>query len=1073
MTSDFLPDVVVLGMPSSGKTVFLSVLGLKFALPSNGQAFAPLGFRMNPDLNDNNRTANVISEANEKFRKGEWPDATEEGREYPLRWDVFTGNRKIFQLTSMDVAGEAFVKAFGDKGGIGTQKKGQGSKKSKRNAGTDGLLDESDTPQQETPSTADGVAEKLKEAVKNAKVVCFFINIALLEDKQDGKDSLKNFHETIKYVSGTLRNNQDLAARAIIVLTQSHLHSEEIRLHGAAKFLGNIDKSYATEEGLYQQVIDGDIPVVAVSAVNNDKPCACRDIESDGLFTFLLMVAGKVAGSELGAVRACYREYLDSREKYLQNPHRPILLRLPLARKYSNSGQEFLKACVRYVVSDNLGGLPEASVYDCRRSTLNEKEVKGAGEDGVRREKIDLLWDEEFRKAIIKSEVSDKHIDVDEIVKIVKSRVTEYLRVKDSRLHTNDRMLFGFDGSGLGSYSYDSWLHDNVEAYNERYVAEIKKLDEACDIVSNGLSEIDPSSQEGAFNVKVEKVKHDRDATREAVNRFKTDWMIDDLSSVGIFRRWGKRLESFDNAISDLVQKHKEIQEETRRKIERIKQEREQAIAIQRQEEIARKEKEDAARRRRNFITMMLLFLVLGAAMLFVARYYHDEKNKRTAQAISRAVSRTEFAEAKGLYDSLVSIKWLGVRNTDHLCSDFVERLALATKYHEIRKSSEKYNSRLEGLCKWLGGIEASSEDVNNARKECDDALKSYKALQPSISFNEIVQQRVDIKSMILTAQMCKSSLTNSIDKIEKIQKGWEEYLRKQAFTREMQEAERELGELNPKVDNLDMVSVSNSIKKISGHIDKLQELAGSDDADVKKTGEFRRYADVVLKKLKARHAEQRNEVFDKMLADIRLAVASNSVSQVWGKYDAACEFSSGKEERAQLAKLHEDVLDFTVKAYERALSEVEKTAALLRRESTISSEMLDGTRKSMKLIEKVRDGLRMRIPETRDDFKRIESYAKNVQAKLPVIVQIDGIGQDDNQPVNIKNAGRSAATILNGISAETQKQCVYFLVLQNELPSGSSRLVRVADENGRTCGMSIRLSDLVPGINRFEKQIN
>jgi hypothetical protein len=336
------------------------------------------------------------------------------------------------------------------------------------------------------------------------------------------------------------------------------------------------------------------------------------------------------------------------------------------------------------------------------------------------------------------------------------------------------------------------------------------------------------------------------------------------------------------------------------------------------------------------------------------------------------------------------------------------------------------------------------------------------------------VEQRVDIKSRILTAQMCESSLTNSINRIEKIQKGREEFLRKNAFTSEMQEAERELGELNPKIDNLDMASVTNSIEKLSGHIDKLQELAGSDDADVKRADEFRCSAGEILNKLKARHAEQRNEVFDKMLADIRLAVASNSVSQVWKKYDAAHEFSSGKEECAKLGKLHDEViLDFAVKAYERALSEVEKTATLLKGESSISSEMLDGTRKSLKLIERVRDELRVRIPETRDDFKRIESYAKSVQAKLPVIVQIDGVRKDDNQPVTIKNAGRSAATILNGISAETKKQCVYFLVLQNELPSGSSRLVRVADENGRTCGMSIRLSDLVPGINRLEKAIN
>lgn len=1072
MTSDFLPDVVVLGMPSSGKTVFLSVLGLKFALPSNGQAFAPLGFRMNPDLNDNNRTANVISGANEKFRRGEWPDATEEGREYPLRWDVFTGNRKIFQLTSMDVAGEAFVKAFGDNRSAGAQK-GQVSKKSKRNASTDGLLDEDDTSQEDAISTAGSVAERLKEAVKNAKVVCFFINIALLEDRQDGKDSLKNFHETIKYVSGTLRNNRDLAGKAIIVLTQSHQHFEEIRLHGAAKFLGSIDRSYATEEGLYQQIIDGDIPVVAVSAVNNDKPCACLDIESDGLFTFLLMVAGKVAGSELGVVRGCYREYLDAREKYLQNPHRPILLRLPLARKYRNSGQKFLEACKQYVRSGNLGGLSEESVYDCRRSTLNEKEVKSAGEDGVRREKIDLFWDEEFRKVIVESEVGDKHIDVQAVVGIVRSKVTEFLRVKDSRLHPNDRMIFGFDGSGLGAYSYDSWLHDNIEAYKERYVADVKKLDKICDIMLSKLSEIEPSLSKEAFYVRVEEANRYRKDAAEAIECFKAEWKIEGLSTFGKFQGWRKRLESYDKKISGLVQQHKENQIKLWDNIERLRREREQAIAKQRQEEIARKEKEDAARRRRTFISMLLLFLVIGAAMLFVARYYHDEKNKRTTQEISRAISRLEYANAKSLYDSLVSIKWLAVSNNDHLCSDFKERLALAAKYHEIKKSSEKYNSRLEGLRKWLDGIEASSEEVNNARKECDVALKSYKILPPSTSFNEIVQQHVDIKSRILTAQMCESSLKKSIDKIEKIQKGWEEYLRKQAFTREMQELERELEELNPKVDNLDMASVSNSIENISGHVDKLQELSGSDGADVTKTDEFRRSAGIVLKRLKVKHVEQRKEVFDKMLADIRLAVVSNSVSKVWDKYDAAQEFSSGASEREELVKLHDEVLDFTVKECERTLSEVEKTTNMLRGESSLSGEMLDGTRKSQKLIDKVRDGLLRRIPDTRNDFKRIESLAKNVQAKLPVIVQIDGIRHDDNQPVNIKNAGRATATILNGTSPETQKQCVYFLVLRNELPSGSSRLVRVVDEYGKTSGMSIRLSDLVPGINRFEKSIN
>ena len=522
---------------------------------------------------------------------------------------------------------------------------------------------------------------------------------------------------------------------------------------------------------------------------------------------------------------------------------------------------------------------------------------------------------------------------------------------------------------------------------------------------------------------------------RDLGEKWPKEFSLDSFGMGGVESKYNSVREKFDNAVK--VDKDK-----TQRKI--------------------------TAANRLKGIAILLLVLAMLASMLFGARCYHDEKNKDTINDISGAISRSEFAKAKSLYDSLVSIKWLGVRNTDHLCSDFEERLAHAAKYYEIRKSSEKYNSKLEGLGKWLDGIEASTKEVNSARKDCGIALKSYKTLPPSPSFAEIVQQRVDIESRILTAQICESSLTNSIDKIEKIQSGWNEYLRKSAFTNEIQEAKKQLTEIDSTIGNLNLTSATNSIEEINRHIGKLQELAGTDEDDVATLEEFKESAGAVLEMLKVKCVERRTEIFTNMLADIRFAKLSNSVSQVWEKYDVAHEFASNEEECGRLEELREEVLGFTIKAFEQKLSVGEKNADVLREESAISHEMIEKTRKTLRLVSAIREGLRRRIPETHDDFKRIESQAKNVQAKLPVIVQIDGILQDDNQPVDIKNAGNETSTILNGISPDTQKQCVYLRVMQYELPTGNSRFVSVVDTaSGRKYWMSILLSDFAPGINR------
>ena len=1077
------PDVVVVGMPSCGKTVFFTVLGKKFTNLVDGRRVAPLGFRMRTC---DKATFTVVNVAYDRLRRGSWPEATKAGQMMPLRWEVFTGNRRIFELFSMDVAGETFKKAFdiGEEGGAGeSPSRDYRSTKVERATSDSGdeLYREGDVsaeskPQSVAETDEDRAAEELKMAIDTAKVVCFMVNIALPNgrsgravDDADEKKLLR-FRSSVLNMYLSLKKRPELRAKSMIVLTQTHLHEGEIeRAGGPVMYLGDVCGGEASE--LCNIVTENDIPVVAVSAINeerdsNELPLITSpdDIPSSGLFGFLLSVAGMVARDDsLAVVRNAYIAYQRERAEYLKYPSQNVMPRLAQAERYQEASAAFVGACEDYL--DEVGNLVErgkapflspSALAMYKRCTKENPEVKVATESEylIR----DQLWDRALRRAVAlerqDSETQGPAIAYDEVL-------AGLLKEFPGR-NGSEEFIYGFgeDDLSIGgeASTYEKWIELNLSEYRKELDEDIADLNKCKSETIGIIDSLSSLVGKSDFVQRLGEVKSQYDLFKDRVSAFLADWPEDRSVALHEVHEIEKEVDEKYSRIPDYKRDHFQHEEDHKRKLQRLKEE---------------EELRQARSRRRKVMSILLLFLAMSASMLLGARYYHDKRNEDIAQKIGGAISRSEYAKAKGLYDSLVSIQWLGVGNTDHLCPDFGERLALATKNHEIRESAGKYSSRLEVLRKWLAEVDASSKEVNDARNECDSVLNSYKTLPTSVSFNDILQQSVDIKPMILVAQACESSLKSSIDRIEKMQKDRKEHLRKAAFIGEMQEAKRQLMEIDSIVDNLNMATISNSTETVNGCIGKLQELAGLDDEDAKNIEKFRTSADEILGRLKARHAEQRNQMFGKMLADIRLAIASNSVSQVWDKYDVAREFSASEVEREKLEKLHEEVLGFTVKACERALSEVEKNANMLRAESAISEKLLEGTRKSLELIEKVRNGLLLRIPETCNDFRRIESLAKTVQAKLPVIVQIDGVRQSDSHPVSIKNAGRATATSLNSTSSETKKQCVYFLVPQKELSSAISRLVRIADENGKTYGMSIRLFDLAPGINRFEKTIN
>ena len=257
------PDVVVVGMPSCGKTVFFTVLGKKFTSRVDGKRVAPLGFRMSTC---DNQTSDVVEDAYGRLVAGKWPQATDRGNILPLKWEVLTGRRRVFTLSSMDIAGEDFRRAFiferGDKVSDGGQD------------------DSSDFLMGGTAISAQSKGKRavdiLKKAISTAKVVCFMVNVALSDGKDvDVRDELwekkrRRFISLVQNIYHTLNQDPGLRSKSVIVLSQVHLHEGEIeRAGGPLMYLGEVCGGAASE--LHNLAKDYDIPVIAVSSINEAR----------------------------------------------------------------------------------------------------------------------------------------------------------------------------------------------------------------------------------------------------------------------------------------------------------------------------------------------------------------------------------------------------------------------------------------------------------------------------------------------------------------------------------------------------------------------------------------------------------------------------------------------------------------------------------------------------------------------------------------------------------------------------------------------------------------------------------
>lgn len=106
-----MKKIAIVGVESSGKTVFLAAMGHKYESPDeNGVFLKPL----------NRRTYAYYTRTMAELRGGGWPIATQPGDLMELDWELLAkdgglgGSKSLARLSFLDFAGEVYRMAFGD-----------------------------------------------------------------------------------------------------------------------------------------------------------------------------------------------------------------------------------------------------------------------------------------------------------------------------------------------------------------------------------------------------------------------------------------------------------------------------------------------------------------------------------------------------------------------------------------------------------------------------------------------------------------------------------------------------------------------------------------------------------------------------------------------------------------------------------------------------------------------------------------------------------------------------------------------------------------------------------------------
>ena len=779
------PDVLVLGMPSSGKTVFLSVLGRNFTLVADDSDARPLGFRMRAI---GRSTQEAVSRNYARLLGGEWPASTVAGSVTPLTWDVFTGERKVFTLSSMDVSGESFVKAFCEGGG---EAAGQGE--------GDGLLDMA-----QSEAGTDTAVRMLRELAVSAKVICFFVNIAAASRSLLGggrrtgpgtadADATRNYEEGVASICSLLDELPSLRSRTLVVLTQAHRHQSEIeRAGGPSAFLGRVAPS------LRQSVDEFGIPVIAVSAINerdsefgfdedDEDNSVPESIESDGLFGFLLVVAGMIPDARLAYVKDCYLQFLSDKAKCLQLMSRTVLDRLPLVKAYARSGQAFEKACLDYlgdVANVNSEGRPPLSrpVVDLyRRCTASDKDVASAASAWKLRLAVDSAWDRVLRRIVLAETRAVAEGDGAAKVPVAPGarEIAETVRGELAKGAVGgglaDAALYGFERDDLDpvrdAADEESWVVRCLEEFRLRMAGDLGDCLQRLADARRKIAAVDPMQGDG-YAVRKEAAVEAMSKYKMRLADFRGDWHVDEAGGL-------PQLEDLEQSVGPLSAELGEIERRHAKWTEQVEADR-QRQAVARERARAAEEMRSAARRRAAVLRGAGAAAVVLLAVFLAGRHGHVKSNEK------------HLREAYGLYnngDFLAAEAALG--NVEDHPSHFIGRNATRVKiagtevtFEELRRavSVAAEEKRKATIAELKGKCTKAKEDA--WRNDAESFASSNSFFEARSKFAEAERLMGDAKRLNECCNKLEEALSlyaNSA-KIAKIEAGKEIEAAEQAF---------------------------------------------------------------------------------------------------------------------------------------------------------------------------------------------------------------------------------------------------------------------------------------------------
>ncbi len=1076
------PDVVVLGMPSCGKTVFFTVLGKKFTSMVDGRNSAPLGFRMSTcDW----ATAKVVGEAYDRLASGKWPEATKAGQIMPLRWEVSTGLRRVFELYSMDIAGETFKKAFDieDATASPDENKAERPAKTKRKkSDDDGLFlgetssNDDDEEQKPLSTEEEQAVLKLKGAIASAKVVCFMVNIAL-PDRRVQKEltkadetKLQRFRSSVMNIYLSLKEQAELRAKSVIVLTQAHLHGGEIeRAGGPVMYLADVCGGEAAELSNLAKVKG--VPVLAVSAINeegrsNELPeiNSPSDIQSSGLFGFLLTVAGMVAGEDdLAKVKDAYLDYQRKRVDYLKLPTREICMRLKLARQYKEAADTYVEACDKYLDDiDNLQGeddtslLPLDAQMTYKQYTRADPDVREACE----REYLvrDELWDRALRMAVVAEKRGAGVSSPSEIVAEVWKGLSREFPEKCGN-QASEVFVYGFSEDdllvGSEASTFTRWTELNIREYRKEFEKAVSHVEGFRNTAEANIAVLQTHVGKVEFVEKRRAAEKSCAVFKREVGNFCTAWFCngDDVPpQIDAFK------DDVDKMCALIDEYAKGHVVETAKQLEELK-------------------RREAARRRRKACMVLVFILLLCAGAMFLARLYCEKRNQAVFYDVERAVSQSDYARAQRLCDKLVSIEWLGVRVFGHVGANLRERLALAAEVHAARKPAEEQWKVFDDSHGWLDGIESPTGDVSRVLEMCKQAENCHSALPLPVSFADITHENVDLQSKLDALKDGAALFKRTAEEVGKAREAWNVHVKEVTIANAIRNTKKLIDAINQKIGGLDEEAIADYSKQVDKRKNELSELSKelSVTNDVFKNDfeNLGKASESLQQALKKRQNEMARKKFDRLCAEVRTAIASNSVSIAWEKYGKLSDPKAGYSKEDELGVLRKELEEMSVSVCDKAVTEVEKKSAELLEEPGATPKVVSQTRKLLRVIESAEKELQRHLQDDSPLRQEVESKLKKARGKLPTIVQIDGVNAADGQPVDIGLwAERGATTGIVGVSPETNRRCVYLRVATSDgYPQGVSHLIRIVSD-GKKYGMSIRPSDFRPGINRLLKEI-